>query len=98
VGDIVLIDDEFNESTLKIGDAIQYVGFDNHTLIIHRIINSTTEEDQTAYITKGDANDDPDLKPIPIGRVQGKAIFTIPKLGWIQIAIKSLFRTLSVPI
>lgn len=98
VGDIVLIEDDYNKSALDIGDIIQYVAFDNQTLLVHRIINITTVEDQTAFITKGDANDDPDFKPIPLGRVQGKAIFTIPKLGWIQIAIKSIFRTLSVPI
>lgn len=98
VGDIVLIDKDFDPTTIEIGDIVQYVAYDNHTLIIHRIINTTTVIDETQYITKGDANDDPDFKPIPIGRIQGTPVYTIPKLGWIQIAIKTVFRTFSIPL
>ena len=98
VGDIVLIDKDIDKSTLEVGDIVQYVAYDNHTLIIHRIVNTTQVMEETQFITKGDANDDPDFKPIPKGRIQGKPVYNIPKLGWIQIAIKTVFRTFSIPV
>ena len=97
VGDIALID-EIDASKLSEGDIIQYVSYDNVTLILHRVHEIYEEEGQTYYITKGDANDDPDYKPIQENRVIGKSVYTIPKLGWIQIIIKSILKTLGLPV
>ncbi|MDG6229689.1 MAG: signal peptidase I [Candidatus Thermoplasmatota archaeon] len=97
VGDIVLIDD-VNTSTLQVGDIVQYLSFDNTSKIIHRIVEITEEDGRTYYLTKGDANPSDDFRPIPAQRILGRPMFTIPKLGWVQIVVKSTFNALGIPI
>lgn len=97
VGDIVLID-KVDIEEIQENDIIQYVSYDNVTLVIHRLVKVYEEEGKTYFITKGDANDDPDSKPITENRILGKSIFTIPKLGWIQIFIKSIFKNIGIPV
>jgi len=97
VGDVALISD-VDIDELQEGDIIQYVSYDNVTLILHRLIEIQEEDEVLQYITKGDANEDPDFKPITENRILGKSIFSIPKLGWIQIFIKNVFRGIGIPV
>jgi len=98
VGDIVLIDEDIDPETLEAGDIVQYVDFDNTSKIIHRIDSISVQNNKTYYLTKGDANDAPDFKPITKQRIVGKPIFSIPKLGWVQIIVKTTFRSIGLPI
>jgi len=95
VGDIALIQKTQVEN-LKQGDIIQYRK-DNMTYV-HRIYTITTDSQQTQIITKGDANPHPDPDPITPDQILGKSLFTIPQLGWIQIFMKNILRTLGIPI
>jgi len=52
-----------------------------HT-ITHRIYEIKTENNKTEYITKGDANNTPDPKPVKKDLILGKVIFTVPFLGF----------------
>jgi signal peptidase len=97
VGDIVIVD-SVQEQNLLVGDIIQYIDYDNTTRIIHRLVDIYEEEGTTYYVTKGDANDIPDFQPITKQRILGKAIFTIPKLGWVQILLKSLTHSIGLRI
>ena len=94
VGDIVLVVDT-NAQDIKVGDVIQFVR-DNVTYV-HRVVDSYIEEDRSVFITKGDANQYPDTDPVLESHVIGKSIFTIPKLGWVQIFVKNMFRSVGVP-
>ena len=94
VGDIVVIQKTPIE-TLKQGDIIQYT--DNNVTYVHRIYAIDTDAQQKYIITKGDANDLPDSTPIVPDQILGKSLFTIPQLGWIQIFIKNILRTLGIP-
>jgi signal peptidase len=85
VGDMVLVIHE-KPANIKIHDIIQYRGAQE--TIIHRVIDKYTENGQTWFITKGDANNAPDAKPVSETQVTGKVVFTIPKLGWVSIAIR----------
>jgi hypothetical protein len=40
------------------------------------------------FETKGDANNAPDPEPISEQQIMGKAVLTIPKLGWVSIYLK----------
>jgi signal peptidase len=71
---------------IKIGDIIQYNG--ETEPIIHRVIDKYQEQGQTIFITKGDANNAPDPKPVNEKQVIGKTTLTIPKLGWASIGLK----------
>lgn len=92
VGDIVLID-KVDPKTVQEGDVIQFLDYDNSSKIIHRIIKIEKIDDKTYYYTKGDANDAADFKPITRQRILGKPIGDIPKLGWLQILVKSSFKS-----
>lgn len=97
VGDIVLIQDvpieEINE-----GDVIQFSRDDMQLPIVHRVYDIYEEENTIYYLTKGDANDDPDSDPIVTDQVMGKAVFTIPKIGWIPIVIKEFIYKITTAI
>jgi signal peptidase len=87
-GDVVLID-EISINDIQKGDVIQYDMDGIPT--VHRVYDiKQTEEKNLVFITKGDANNAPDVDPVKPEQIQGKAVFTIPKLGWIPLAIKML--------
>lgn len=74
-------------NTIKIDDVIQYRTAD--VPIIHRVIDKYETGGSLWFITKGDANAMPD-DPVNERQVIGKAVFTIPQLGWVSIALKDL--------
>jgi len=94
VGDVVIIS-EVQVDMIQEGDIIQYrIG--NITIpTIHRVYEIHGEGDAKVFITKGDGNDDPDSNPILPEEIMGKAIFTLPKIGWISIIIKDTIRKLT---
>jgi signal peptidase len=94
VGDIVIVDD-IKVELIKEGDIIQYVR-DNVT-ILHRVVEISEKDNKIEFITKGDANAKPDSELVVAEQITGKAIFTIPKIGWIQIYVKEFFRALVSP-
>lgn len=50
--------------------------------LTHRIFDIVDENGQTSYITKGDANEDPDTEKRPKENVVGKVVFNIPYIGY----------------
>ena len=49
----------------------------------HRILDMEVVEGRISYITKGDANEDPDGKPVVEKDVLGKVLFSLPYLGFV---------------
>lgn len=91
VGDIVVIS-EVPIDDIREGDIIQFRTANSTIPTVHRVYNITINEDDVKlFITKGDANDNPDLDPVLPEQIMGKAVFTIPKLGWIPITLRGLF-------
>jgi len=85
VGSVVVIK-PVNPETLKVGDIICFKVSESTTITVtHRIINVTTE----GFITKGDANEDPDQWIVKRENVIGKAIFTIPYIGYIGYFVRT---------
>jgi signal peptidase len=90
-GDIVLLTDvQIDE--IQEGDIIQYYAHNFST--VHRVyeIRQLNQGIPLVIITKGDANNAPDVEPVSPEQVTGKAIFTIPKLGWIPLVIKDFIN------
>jgi len=83
VGSVVVIK-LANPENLKIGDIICFQ-LSQPTSITHRIINITSQ----GFITKGDANEDPDQWTVKKENVIGKAIFTIPYIGYIGYFVRT---------
>ncbi len=72
--------------TVRIGDIIQYQTQD--MMLIHRVIAIQESGGYLWFTTKGDANTGPD-DPISQRQVIGKAVFTIPEVGWAAIVFKN---------
>lgn len=49
----------------------------------HRVVSEQLLDGEYAYTTKGDANEEADLEPVPLNEVRGKVLFDIPWLGYI---------------
>ena len=56
---------------------------DSGSTVTHRINEIKVEGEDTFYITKGDANEDPDTGFVSKERVLGKVIFILPLFGYI---------------
>ena len=72
---------EVDASALAVGDVITY-RLDSDTVATHRIVGVTQEDGETAYRTKGDANEIEDGSSVKAGQVIGSPVFTIPHLGY----------------
>ena len=83
VGSVVVIK-PVNPETLNVGDVICY-SFSESTTITHRVVNITDE----GFITKGDANDDPDQRPVKKEEIIGKVILTIPFVGYLGAFVRT---------
>lgn len=96
-GDIVVLS-EVPLGTIREGDIVQYEM--NNVSTVHRVheIHQMVEGNPILFTTKGDANDDPDVEPVLPDQITGKAIFTIPKIGWIPIIIKSFVNKIGLTI
>jgi len=57
-------------------------------LITHRVVD-VIDESELSFITKGDANESPDLSPVPAASVVGKVIFDVPYLGYLAAFVKT---------
>lgn len=89
VGDVIVAVQTPAERIMK-GDIIQYwrSGFD--APIVHRVMEVKSSGGALIVVTKGDANNAPD-EPILVTPKQKllKVVLTMPKIGWISIALKS---------
>lgn len=78
VGSVVAIK-PVNPDNLEVGDVICY-RFSETTSVTHRIIEVNDE----GFITKGDANEDPDQLAVRKEDVIGKVVFTLPLIGYLS--------------
>jgi len=57
--------------------------------VIHRVIDIQGSGDSKQFITKGDANDNPDIDPVSPEQVKGEVMFAVPKPGWVTLILRS---------
>jgi signal peptidase I len=79
-GDAVIVR-EVPASEIEGGDIITFQRGSSDTPTTHRVIEKQQTESGVAYVTKGDANEDPDRGTVPHDRVVGEVIFVIPFIG-----------------
>jgi signal peptidase len=86
VGDIVVVRTG-SISEIQEGDVITFnPSSDGETYLTHRVTQIFTDYEgtgETCFKTKGDANDAEDNFVIDSGRVIGKVIFHVPKVGYL---------------
>jgi signal peptidase len=89
VGDVVIIV-KVPADVVNQGDIIQFRKAKSIT-VMHRVVEIQETEGAKLFITKGDATGEPDTDPVIPENVIGKAVFNIPKIGWMAIGVKSFF-------
>jgi signal peptidase len=69
---------------IRIGDIIAFdpTWDDSEVTISHRVID-IVKEPSLGFVTKGDANEDPDADVAPPDSIVARVIFNIPRLGYI---------------
>jgi len=90
VGDVAILEKVAPEE-LRVGDVIQF--WNGEQMMIHRIYG-ILGTDSLTFITKGDANNAPDINPVYPSQIRGRVLFTIPMIGWASIYIKETFTWL----
>lgn len=89
VGSLVIIRPQ---PDYAVGDVVNFAqsGRSNVT-VTHRIADIKNGEMAVEYVTKGDANEDPDSELVPATDVLGKLWVTIPYLGYVAQFAKTKF-------
>ncbi len=80
-GDAVIVT-EVPPERIETGDIITFQRQGSQTPTTHRVIEIDQTENGPAYVTKGDANEDPDAGAVPAGRVIGEVMLVIPWIGY----------------
>lgn len=70
------------------GDIISFQRQDK--IITHRIVKKQTQNNNTFYIVKGDANNAPDGEKVPANQVIGNVLVHIPYVGKFIFLIKTI--------
>lgn len=99
-GDVAIIK-EVNTDELKVGDIIAYQESKDF-VVTHRVIEEVIDEDgQRRFVTKGDNNNEVDLKQVSMEQVEGKYVGKISKIGYLLLFIQTPIGTVisvSIPI
>ncbi len=85
-GDVMVLGSAEN---YEVGDVLVYVSSTHQYPIIHRLTG--VNEDGSLQI-KGDNNSDADPGSIVPEQVIGKALYRIPKIGWVKLAVVELYE------
>jgi signal peptidase len=89
-GDLVLMH-QVKPGELEVGDIIQFRA--GQTRVFHRIVQIEDTAEGRIFVTKGDNNNTPD-DPILEGQIEGRIVFTVPKVGWIPLKVDELLSEL----
>jgi signal peptidase len=81
-GDVVVVGDA-SPNSIEERDVITYRRSGADTPTTHRVVEITEQGGEPAFVTKGDANDQPDPSPVPASRLIGVVVFTIPYIGYV---------------
>jgi len=86
LGDMVIAS-KVTPDTIEEGDIIVFR--QGEMMVIHRVIDIEESGESRQFITKGDANDNPDSDLVSPAQVKGKVMFAVPKVGWVTLILRS---------
>ena len=92
VGDMVIVKHVKAEEVDE-GDVVQYRRSD--MTVIHRVVSVQDYGNSRAFVTQGDANNQPDQELVLPEQIMGKVELRIPKVGWLSLGIKNFLRTVT---
>lgn len=62
---------------------------DSNSIVVHRIVEVDTQNDEEVYMTKGDNNNTIDGRYIGKSNIEGRVVFIVPKVGKVIMFLKS---------
>ena len=84
----MLVDRPVAADSLRVGDVITYATTDQVSgaliLITHRIVEIGSGSGGPTFITKGDANNAADDRPVEAAQVRGKVWYHVPYIGVVR--------------
>ncbi|MDR2089010.1 MAG: signal peptidase I [Clostridiales Family XIII bacterium] len=86
VGGLVFIDTNARAEDIEVGEAIAY-NLQEDMVVTHRVI--AIDEGGRSFTTKGDANNAEDLAPVPFENLIGKAVFHVPRAGYVLMNLST---------
>jgi len=86
-GDLV-VTQPTSPADIEVGDIITYISPLDGKVIAHRVV-TVQEQSPVMFITKGDANEDPDPYLVPTQNVFGRESLHVPFLGYVSQFVKS---------
>jgi signal peptidase I len=88
--DSVLAIESIDPAKIEAGDVIAFKPEPDAAMVTHRVVSVDESETGLSFVTKGDANEDPDSNPVLASAVHGRVVFGVPLLG-------KLIRTAHTP-
>jgi signal peptidase len=86
MGDLV-VTAPIDSNGIRVGDIVAFEDGDKKPPVTHRVINIT----ESGFVTKGDANEDPDAQTRSKNSVIGKIVFWIPFAGYLVYFARSFY-------
>ena len=80
--------------SLQVGDVIAFINpDDDKTVVTHRIVKISLKEEETTFITRGDANNADD-DSLPADKILGRVNVAIPFIGFLMSFARTKRRSL----
>ena len=87
---------------IKIGTVVTYQLFSGEKEVVtHRVLEiqgPNLPGGDPSFITKGDANSEPDAKPVMAVQVRGAVWYSVPWIGWVNNIVNGDMRSVVIPI
>lgn len=85
VGDVVVVDTRVNSADVSVGDVIAF--YLSRDIVVHRVVRVLNTSSGLKYVTKGDANENPDPFNVGSNALLGRYVFKIPFMGYLWIGL-----------
>jgi signal peptidase len=73
-----------------VGDVVTFVDPQRGANVTHRVVEVDTGLDgRRSFVTRGDANDGPDARPVREAQLVGRVVATVPKLGVVAAGLRT---------
>ena len=89
----VAVMESVDPAQIKVGDIIAFnPPWDPDVTVSHRVIE-VVEDETLSFLTKGDANEDPDFDVVPADHVLARVSFNIPNLGYVLTNVRQYTKS-----
>jgi signal peptidase len=79
--DSVLAVESVDPADIVVGEVIAFSPEPDALMVTHRVVSVSEGSDGLSFVTKGDANEDPDPRRVSASAVRGRVVFGVPRVG-----------------